>query len=135
MLGLIFDSDIEIDWVDSQELTAENVAERIGSADGILVPGGFGDRGIEGKIEAIRFARENDVPFLGICLGMQMACVEFGRNVVGLEDAGSAETNPDVTNNIIDLMADQENIENLGGTLRLGLYPCKLKRNCGSIRK
>ncbi|MGD1412409.1 glutamine amidotransferase-related protein, partial [Enterococcus faecium] len=78
---------IEIDWVDSQELTAENVAERIGSADGILVPGGFGDRGIEGKIEAIRFARENDVPFLGICLGMQMACVEFGRNVVGLEDA------------------------------------------------
>ena len=70
-----------------------------------MVPGGFGDRGIEGKIEAIRFARENDVPFLGICLGMQMACVEFGRNVVGLEDAGSAETNPDVTNNIIDLMA------------------------------
>ncbi|WP_417637559.1 CTP synthase [Enterococcus faecalis] len=126
--GFDFDSDIEIDWVDSQELTAENVAERIGSADGILVPGGFGDRGIEGKIEAIRFARENDVPFLGICLGMQMACVEFGRNVVGLEDAGSAETNPDVTNNIIDLMADQENIENLGGTLRLGLYPCKLKK-------
>ena len=73
--GFDFDSDIEIDWVDSQELTAENVAERIGSADGILVPGGFGDRGIEGKIEAIRFARENDVPFLGICLGMQMACV------------------------------------------------------------
>ena len=126
--GFDFESDIEIDWVDSQELTAENVAERIGSADGILVPGGFGDRGIEGKIEAIRFARENDVPFLGICLGMQMACVEFGRNVVGLEDAGSAETNPDVTNNIIDLMADQENIENLGGTLRLGLYPCKLKK-------
>lgn len=126
--GFDFDSDIEIDWVDSQELTAENVAERIGSADGILVPGGFGDRGIEGKIEAIRFARENDIPFLGICLGMQMACVEFGRNVVGLEDAGSAETNPDVTNNIIDLMADQENIENLGGTLRLGLYPCKLKK-------
>ena len=102
-----------------------------------MVPGGFGDRGIEGKIEAIRFARENDVPFLGICLGMQMACVEFGRNVVGLEDAGSAETNPDVTNNIIDLMADQENIENLGGTLRLGLYPCKLKkeRKLRQIRK
>lgn len=109
--GFDFDSDIEIDWVDSQELTAENVAERIGSADGILVPGGFGDRGIEGKIEAIRFARENDVPFLGICLGMQMACVEFGRNVVGLEDAGSAETNPDVTNNIIDLMADRKHRE------------------------
>ena len=126
--GFDFDSDIEIDWVDSQELTAENVAERIGSADGILVPGGFGDRGIEGKIEAIRFARENDVPFLGICLGMQMACVEFGRNVVGLEDAGSAETNPDVTNNIIDLMADQENIEKLGGKKKKGLYPCKMKK-------
>lgn len=129
--GFAFDSDIEIDWVDSQDVTAENVEELLGKADGILVPGGFGDRGIEGKIEAIRYARENDVPFLGICLGMQMACVEFARNVVGLEDAGSAETNPDITNNIIDLMADQENIENLGGTLRLGLYPCKLKK--GSV--
>ncbi|WYJ89007.1 CTP synthase [Enterococcus sp. 9E7_DIV0242] len=129
--GFAFDSDIDINWVDSQNVTAENVDELLGEADGILVPGGFGDRGIEGKIEAIRYAREKDVPFLGICLGMQMACVEFARNVVGLEDAGSAETNPDITNNIIDLMADQENIENLGGTLRLGLYPCKLKK--GSV--
>ena len=126
--GFAFDADIELEWIKSQDLTRENVEERLKDADGILVPGGFGDRGLEGKIEAIRYARENDVPFLGICLGMQMACVEFARNVVGLEDAASAETNPDTANNIIDLMADQENIENLGGTLRLGLYPCKIKK-------
>lgn len=129
--GFAFDSDITIDWVDSQALNENNVAAILNDADGILVPGGFGDRGVEGKIEAIRFARENDVPFLGICLGMQMACVEFARNVVKLEDAGSAENNPGILNNIIDLMADQENVENLGGTLRLGLYPCKLKK--GSV--
>ena len=126
--GFAFDADIELDWIKAQDLTKENVAEYLKDADGILVPGGFGDRGVEGKIEAIRYARENDVPFLGICLGMQMACVEFARNVVGLEDAASAETTPETTNNIIDLMADQENIENLGGTLRLGLYPCKIKK-------
>ncbi|MDT2744472.1 CTP synthase [Enterococcus asini] len=126
--GFFYDSDITIDWVQAQDVTRDNVDEILKDADGILVPGGFGDRGIEGKIEAIRYARENDVPFLGICLGMQMACVEFARNVVGLGDAASAETNPNTANNIIDLMADQENIENLGGTLRLGLYPCKLKK-------
>ena len=126
--GFAFDADIELEWIKSQDLTRENVDARLKNADGILVPGGFGDRGLEGKIEAIRYARENDVPFLGICLGMQMVCVEFARNVVGLEDAASAETTPDTANNIIDLMADQENIENLGGTLRLGLYPCKIKK-------
>lgn len=126
--GFAYDSDIEIDWVKAQEVTADNVHALLKDADGILVPGGFGDRGIEGKIEAIKYARENDVPFLGICLGMQMACVEFARNVVGLEDANSAETDQNTPNNIIDLMADQENVENLGGTLRLGLYPCKVKK-------
>ncbi len=126
--GFAFDADIEIDWIKAQEITRENVDSYLGEVDGILVPGGFGDRGIEGKIEAIRYARENDVPFLGICLGMQMACVEYARNVVGLENANSAETDPETANNIIDLMADQENIENLGGTLRLGLYPCKVKK-------
>jgi CTP synthase len=126
--GFAYDADITIDWIKAHELTKDNVDEYLKDADGILVPGGFGDRGIEGKIEAIRYARENDVPFLGICLGMQMACVEFARNVVGLENANSAETDPDTANNIIDLMADQENIENLGGTLRLGLYPCKVKK-------
>jgi CTP synthase len=125
--GFADDADIEIDWVNAAELTHENVTDYLQAADGILVPGGFGDRGIEGKIEAIRYARENDVPFLGICLGMQLACVEFARNVVGLEGAHSAETDPETPYNIIDLMADQENIENLGGTLRLGLYPCQLK--------
>ena len=86
--GFAYDADITIDWIKAHELTKDNVAEYLQDADGILVPGGFGDRGIEGKIEAIRYARENDVPFLGICLGMQMACVEFARNVVGLENAG-----------------------------------------------
>ncbi|MGX7198613.1 CTP synthase [Enterococcus nangangensis] len=127
--GYQYDSEIQIDWINSEDVNRENVAATLKDADGILVPGGFGDRGVEGKIEAIRFARENDVPFLGICLGMQMACVEFARNVVGLEDAYSGETKPDAANKIIDLMADQENIENLGGTLRLGLYPAKLKAN------
>ena len=94
---------------------------------GILVPGGFGDRGLKGKIEAIRYARENDVPFLGICLGMQLACVEFARHVLGLENADSGETNPEAENKIIDLLVEQEKVENLGGTLRLGLYPCELK--------
>ena len=126
--GFAFDADVDLKWVKSHKLTRENVADYLSDVDGILVPGGFGDRGVEGKIEAIRYARENDIPFLGICLGMQMACVEFARNVVGLEDAHTAENHPGIKNNIIDLMADQENVENLGGTLRLGLYPCKLKK-------
>lgn len=125
--GFDYDADIELDWVNAEMVTPDNVAEMLGEADGILVPGGFGDRGLEGKIEAIRYAREMDVPFLGICLGMQLACVEFARNVVHLPDAGSAENNPTVTNNIIDLMTDQETVTDLGGTLRLGLYPCQLQ--------
>lgn len=126
--GFRYDADIDIKWIKAQDVTEDNVAELLGDVDGILVPGGFGDRGVEGKVEAIRYAREQDIPFLGICLGMQMACVEFGRNVVGLEDAGSSETYPNAQNKIIDLMADQEKVENLGGTLRLGLYPCKVKK-------
>ena len=96
-------------------------------ADGILVPGGFGDRGVEGKIEAIRYARENNVPFLGICLGMQLATVEFARNVLGLEGAHSTELDKETPYPIIDLLPDQSEDIDLGGTLRLGLYPCKLK--------
>jgi CTP synthase len=125
--GFAEDADIAIDWVQSEDLTDENVAARLAQADGIIVPGGFGQRGIEGKIAAIRYARENQVPFLGICLGMQLACIEFARHVAGLTDANSAEIDPETPYNIIDLMADQENIENLGGTLRLGAYPCHLK--------
>jgi CTP synthase len=90
------------------------------------VPGGFGDRGVEGKIEAIRYAREQKVPFLGICLGMQLASIEFARNVVGLKEAHSAEFDPNTPHPIIDLLPEQKDIEDLGGTLRLGLYPCKL---------
>lgn len=125
--GYAYDSDITIEWVNSEDITDENAELLLKESDGILVPGGFGDRGLAGKISAIRYARENNVPFLGICLGMQLACVEFARNVAGLEGADSAETNPQVEHNIIDLMTEQLEVENMGGTLRLGLYPCKLK--------
>ena len=125
--GYAHDSDIAIDWINAEDVTAENVKELLGEVDGILVPGGFGDRGVEGKILATQFARENDVPFLGICLGMQMAAVEFARNVLKLEGAHSTELSEDTKYPVIDLLPDQESVEDLGGTLRLGLYPCKLK--------
>lgn len=124
--GYAYDSDIEIDWIHAEAVTKSNVAELLGTADGILVPGGFGDRGIQGKIEAIEYARVNKVPFLGICLGMQLASIEYARNVLHLEDAHSAEIKPETKNPIIDLLPEQKDIEDLGGTLRLGLYPCKL---------
>jgi CTP synthase len=127
--GYHFDSDIEIDWINSETVTAENVNELLKDADGILVPGGFGDRGVEGKILATQFARENKVPFLGICLGMQLASVEFARNVLGLEGAHSAELMPETPFPVIDLLPEQKDIEDLGGTLRLGLYPCKIKED------
>jgi CTP synthase len=125
--GYAFDTDIDIKWINSEHVNRENAAELLGDADGILVPGGFGDRGIEGKIEAIRYAREQKVPFLGICLGMQLASIEFARNVVGLKEAHSAEFDPNTPHPIIDLLPEQKDIEDLGGTLRLGLYPCKLQ--------
>ncbi|MCD5324035.1 MULTISPECIES: CTP synthase [Pontibacillus] len=124
--GYAFDSDIKIDWVNSEEVTAANVDEKLSHADGILVPGGFGDRGIEGKIEAIRYAREQKVPFLGICLGMQLATVEFARNVLGYSGAHSAEIDPTTAHPIIDLLPEQKDVEDMGGTLRLGVYPAKL---------
>ena len=126
--GYANDAAIELDWVNANDLTAENVEERLSQAKGIIVPGGFGQRGTEGKIQAIRYARENDVPMLGVCLGMQLTCVEFARNVLGLEDANSFELDPETKNPIIDIMRDQIGVEDLGGTLRLGLYPSKLKR-------
>lgn len=125
--GYHVDADIDIDWVYAEQVNDENVDELLNKADGILVPGGFGDRGIEGKITAIRYARENKVPFLGICLGMQLASVEFARTVLGLEGANSAELNPQTLYPIIDLLPEQKDVEDLGGTLRLGLYPCKLQ--------
>lgn len=125
--GYAFDSDIDIRWINAEDVTDETAGDILGDVDGILVPGGFGSRGIAGKIAAIKYARENKVPFFGICLGMQLACVEFAHNVVGLEGADSAEENPEALHKIIDLMPDQEESQNLGGTLRLGLYPCVLK--------
>ncbi|MFE1242692.1 CTP synthase [Fictibacillus sp. NPDC058756] len=127
--GYQFDTDIDIDWINSEMVTPENVNDLLKDADGILVPGGFGDRGVEGKILATQFARENKVPFLGICLGMQLASVEFARNVLGLQGAHSAELMPETPFPVIDLLPEQKDIEDLGGTLRLGLYPCKIKED------
>jgi CTP synthase len=124
--GYAFDSDVEVKWIDSEQVNDENVASLLDDVDGVLVPGGFGDRGIEGKISAIRYAREQKKPFLGICLGMQLASIEFARNVLGLEGAHTSEINPETQHAIIDLLPEQKDIEELGGTLRLGLYPCKL---------
>ncbi|QPC47742.1 CTP synthase [Mangrovibacillus cuniculi] len=124
--GYAYDADIEIDWINAEHVTKENVADLLQEADGVLVPGGFGDRGVEGKIEATRFARENKIPFLGICLGMQLASIEYARNVLGLEGAHSAEIAPEAPYAIIDLLPEQKDVEDMGGTLRLGLYPCKL---------
>lgn len=125
--GYPVNAKVKIDHFNSEDINDENVAEKLGKYDGILVPGGFGSRGVEGMIAAIKYARENDVPYLGICLGMQTACIEFARDVLGYKDANSTEFNPNTEHNIIDLMPDQEDVENMGGTQRLGSYPCKLK--------
>jgi len=119
---------VHIKWVDSETVTPDNVDEIFGDVNGILVPGGFGTRGIEGKIAAINYARTHKLPFLGLCLGMQMAIVEFARNVVGYEDAHTVEINPDTTHPVIDLMPDKVGVEDIGGTLRLGAYPCILDK-------
>jgi CTP synthase len=123
------DSQLTIDWVDSETVTQESVKALLGDADGILVPGGFGDRGIEGKILAAQFARENKVPYLGICLGMQIAVIEYARHVLGYEDAHSSEFNPDSKHPVIALMPDQKGNIPKGGTMRLGSYPCAIREN------
>ncbi|MDI2587774.1 CTP synthase [Psychrobacillus sp. NEAU-3TGS] len=124
--GYQFDADVEVKWVNAEEVNDANVAEALSDVDGILVPGGFGDRGVEGKISATKYARENNVPFLGICLGMQLATVEFARTILELQGAHSSELDPTTAHPIIDLLPEQKDVEDLGGTLRLGLYPCKL---------
>ncbi|HEY4399498.1 MAG TPA: CTP synthase [Lactobacillaceae bacterium] len=124
--GYAQDTEVNLHHIKSETVTADNARELLADADGVMVPGGFGERGTEGKIQAIRFARENNVPFLGVCLGMQLASVEFARHVLGYDDANSTELNPATNAPIIDLMKDQEGVENLGGTLRLGFYPAKL---------
>lgn len=120
---------VNIKWIPSEELTPENVNELLSNVDGILVPGGFGERGIDGMIIAIQYARENKVPFLGLCLGMQLAIVEFARHVIGFRDAHSIELDPGTTHPVIHLMPEQDGVEDLGGTLRLGSYPCVLKES------
>lgn len=132
--GVANSADVEIKWVDSETITNDNAAEILSDVSGILVPGGFGDRGIEGKISAIKYARENKIPFLGLCLGMQLSIVEFARNVIGYNDAHSVELNPDTRHPVIHLMPDQEGINDIGGTLRLGSYPCVLDENSLAYR-
>ena len=116
---------VEIEWVDTETLTQQNVQQRLKGVNGVLIPGGFGVRGIEGKIVACRYAREHDIPYFGICLGMQVAVIEYARNVLGIEDANSSEFFPEGKNSVIDLMPDQYGVK-MGGTMRLGAYPCKV---------
>ncbi|MBQ1395958.1 MAG: CTP synthase [Eubacterium sp.] len=125
--GVANDTFVDIRWVDAEEVTAGTAEKLLGGAAGILVPGGFGGRGVEGKIQAIRYARENDVPFLGLCLGMQAAVIEFARDVLGLADADSGEFSETSENKVIDLMPDQKGNIDLGGTMRLGAYPCVVR--------
>lgn len=127
--GFAHNAQVEIKWINSEELSEDNVDELLKDVGGILVPGGFGHRGIDGKITAIKYARENKIPFLGLCLGMQLSIVEFARNVIGWNDAHSAELDPSTTHPVIHLMPDQDGIEDIGGTLRLGSYPCELSKD------
>lgn len=127
--GAINETQVEIRWVHSEEIYARNVDEKLGGVDGVLVAPGFGSRGIDGKIEAIKYARENKIPFFGICLGMQIATIEFARNVLGLTDAHSTEMKEYTPHPVICLMAEQKSIVNKGGTMRLGAYPCRLEKN------
>jgi CTP synthase len=125
--GAMNECKVEVRNIHSEHLTTENAVEKLQNLDAILVAPGFGSRGIEGKIDAIRYARENKIPFFGICLGMQMACVEFARNVLGMSKAHSTEMNPDTNEAVIAMMAEQKNITQMGGTMRLGAYDCELR--------
>ena len=128
--GFANDAEVEIKWVDSEKLEKEpeRIGEVLGGIDGMIIPGGFGNRGTEGMIMAAQYARTGGIPFLGICLGMQMALVEFARNVIGWKDANSSELNPETAHPVIDLMPEQAGVTQLGGTMRLGAYPCVLRR-------
>ena len=127
--GVANHAKVNIKWVDSEHVTEANAPQVFHDVKGILVPGGFGDRGIDGKIYAIQYAREHGIPFLGLCLGMQLSIVEFSRNVIGLRDAHSVELDPSTTHPVIHLMPEQDGVEDIGGTLRLGSYPCVLDRS------
>ncbi len=126
--GYAYEARVQIKWIDSETISVDNVKEKLAGCDGILVPGGFGNRGIEGKITTARYARENNVPYLGICLGMQISVIEFARNVLGLKEANSGEFDENAEFKVIDFMPDQNNEINKGGTLRLGAYPCLIAK-------
>ena len=132
--GYQLGADVQIDWTDSEQITRENAAEKLAQADGILIPGGFGQRGIEGMIAAAQFARENKKPYLGICLGMQIAVIEYARHMAGLADAHSGEFAPDCPHKVIDFMDGQSDSIDKGGTLRLGSYPCVIAGNTTMMR-
>ncbi|KAI4453312.1 ctp synthase [Holotrichia oblita] len=125
---------IDIKWLDAERINSKTAKELIGDCDGIILPGGFGDRGVEGMIEAAHYCREHDIPYFGICLGMQIAVIEFSRYKAGLEGANSKEFNPDSAHKVIDIMQGQEGYENTGGSMRLGAYPCKIKEGT-TLRK
>ena len=129
--GYALDAAVEIRWIDSEPITDENAAERLAGCDGLIVPGGFGDRGTEGMIATARYARERDIPYLGICLGMQVAVIEFARHVCGMADANSGEFDPNSTHRVIDFLPDQSDETDKGGSLRLGAYPCRIQE--GSV--
>ena len=127
--GAMNDCKVQVVNVHSEFITGENVSEKLNELDGLLVAPGFGHRGVEGKISAVKYARENNLPFFGICLGMQMAAIEFARNVLNIKDANSTEMQPDTANAVIDMMEEQKKITMKGGTMRLGSYPCIIKEN------
>ncbi len=125
--GYYLGANVDINWIDSEFLTEDNIDQQLKGLNGIIIPGGFGNRGIEGMILACKYARTNNIPYFGICLGMQIACIEFARNVCGIKDANSGEFDEFGLNKVIDFMPDQYTGINMGGTLRLGAYPCKIK--------
>ena len=124
--GYVYGAQVELDWIDSEGITEENAAEALSGCDGVIVPGGFGDRGVEGMICTARYAREHGVPYLGLCLGMQVAVIEFARHVCGLDRANSGEFDPESPHKVIDFLPDQSDETSKGGTLRLGAWPCRL---------
>ena len=125
--GFVNHVKVKVKLIDSEKITKENIEEQLKGIEGVVIPGGFGDRGIDGMIETVKYVRENNIPFLGICLGMQMAVVEFARDVLGIEDADSEEFNKETQNQVIHIMEEQKNVHKKGGTMRLGAYPCTIK--------
>ncbi|NPV54416.1 MAG: CTP synthase [Firmicutes bacterium] len=132
--GIAYEAEVKVRWVNSELLEERDPEVELSGVDGMVVPGGFGNRGIEGKIQAARFARERKVPYFGLCLGMQCAVIEFARDVCGLEEANSSEFDPDTPHPVIDLLPEQKDVEDLGGTMRLGTYPCRLTNDSISAR-